>query len=309
MSASASCSWCQQPRALVAALGAGAAAAALLWRTRVGRTAATLATPAAAAAAVDAEADRSGEREPTAPLERGLSCDLEYKWGASAASAEVGSFKRPMEYELPVSWACSRKVSIEFDPGSVDAAVRGLPAGRRELLQSFTWRRVFVDNEWVLSPSLTTQEIEVVNAVHERLRASASSPRVSFANDTPLFQRQSFELPADGCHRTKIHRFRWRRLPVQLGDGSALPYFLCVPSLPPDEVSAIRTALKAVLAPPQSRVMRELVEDTSFLRDLIGTPRTKDGPSRAKSASRSLRRALLMTQLSPGSRYRCDQSA
>ena len=44
---------------------------------------------------------------------------------------------------------------------------------------------------------------------------------------------------------------------------------------------------------------RQILEALCFLTDC--------GPSRAKSASRSWRRALLMPQVNPGSLYRCGK--
>lgn len=158
-----------------------------------------------------------------------------------------------MEYQLPEGLHCSRKRFLEFK------SPPGCNLRRRRVLEAFAWRRMFVDDEWIISPSLELEEVEAV--VKAGAQLPPSSPTSLF--DAPHFQVQDLGGRPFGA-------FEWRLVLLASG-GAESGMWLCVPSLQDDEVQALRTQLSLVLdrAPAYPRGVSALLQARGKLHDLV----------------------------------------
>ena len=215
--------------------------------------------------------------EPEAQLARTPSA-AESPRAAAACHAPSDAFDRSinerMEYELPEALQCSRKLTLRFDqpPESTLA--------RKDLLAAFQWRRIHYDDEWIVMPSLEPAEVRRVDEAGAAAIHEPASPRVTTANsvDSPFrfLGMLAFEVAAlrrtpseedfpVASTRSKrpLHEFRWRRLFV----GSL---WICVPSLHPEEASAINSQLQTRLARgAYAPGVLEMVSDMTRLAGLL----------------------------------------
>ena len=132
--------------------------------------------------------------------------------------------KERLEYMLPDALACSRKLAVTF----VVPPASELP--RRAFLEAFKWRRVLLEDEWVMIPSLNEEEaaavITAAAAANVTTRdemasvESTNSPKKQLTARTepsPLLRLPSFGLSAAVDTDIKLGRLRvfmWRLLDV-----------------------------------------------------------------------------------------------
>jgi hypothetical protein len=170
------------------------------------------------------------------------------------------SVNERMEYELPELLQCSRKLRLEL-PKMLE---------RKELLQMFEWRRIHYDGQWVVLPSLTPDEVTIVDSAGAAAVHEPSSPRgIQLVRersvDAPdvFLGIRSFDVGVQPLSARPLHEFQWRRLFL----GSL---WICVPSLLPQEARVIAGELQMRLARgAYAPGVAEMVDDMSKLSGLL----------------------------------------
>ena len=142
-----------------------------------------------------------------------------------------------LEYKLPDALACSRKVAVSF------ALPPASELKRRAILEAFKWRRILLEDEWVMVPSLDEAEATEVAAAastagvssgHEIVCGHVNSPKkqLNARNElSPLLRVPSFEVSDPQLDAGKVgsksgrclRAFLWRLLDVA-GLSLAVPH-------------------------------------------------------------------------------------
>ena len=168
-----------------------------------------------------------------------------------------------MEWELPESLLCSRKLRLTFegDTGRLASLLV-----RKEIIGSFCWRRMQHEDRWIIVPSLLKHEVEHIEKAGRDFARTVEKLDVpeSFLGQASFEVRLVTDFPPGFEHTQArpLHKLRWMRQRI----GTML---LCIPSLLPEEVSAISQQLKEQLTRGPYAKTRPLLSDMNKIRALV----------------------------------------
>lgn len=173
---------------------------------------------------------------------------LSHDW--SFGMEEDKTINDHMEYTLPESLACSRRLSLSFDTAPASEL------SRKEALRKFQWRRMWHDG-WMVSPSLKHREVMLLDDVYRNSFCDYDQPEENGIS--------TFSVPPSTEPRLRVlHAFTWQRLYL----GTMWIYMPVLEAMEKEEINAqISTMLNRGAAYPEE--VREMVNDNSVLRGLL----------------------------------------